>query len=89
MTNKQVFIPELCRQEDIEKNSLVSYKITDSYIHSFTDQEIDVLRQQITELRNQFENSDPNLRDQYITKINVELEMVLRPQKIQILVEPK
>lgn len=89
MTNKQVFIPELCKQEDIENNSLVSYKITDSYIHSFTDQEIDVLRQQITELRNQFKNSDPNLRDQYITNINVELEMVLRPKKIQILVKPK
>ena len=84
MINKQIHIPQVYEPENVEENSLDSYKITGVSIRHFTDQEMELLKQQITELANKFEISDPNLRNQYISKVNIELEIVLQP-KIKIL----
>ena len=50
---------------------------------------MDFLRQQIIKISNQIESPDSNLREQHIVKINVDLEMILCPKSIQILVENK
>ena len=83
MINKQIHIPQVYEPENIEKNSLVSYGIKEISIHHFTDKEMNLLKQQIREIVNQFETSDSNLRDRFISKVNVELEIVLLP-KIKI-----
>lgn len=88
MINKQIHIPQVYEPENVEENSLDSYKITGVSIRHFTDQEMDLLKQQITELANKFEISDPNLRNQYISKVNIELEIVLQP-KIKILLKSR
>ena len=88
MINKQIHIPQVYEPEDVEEKSLNSYKITGVSILNFTNQEMDLLKQQITEYASQFEISNPNLRNQCISKVNIELEMVLLP-KIQILVESR
>ena len=89
MINKQIHIPKVYEPGDVEEKYLDSYGITGISIRHFTDQEMDSLRQQIIELRNKFESSDPNLRAQYITKAYVEFEMALLPKRIVFSAEPR
>ncbi|MEE0405656.1 MAG: hypothetical protein UDQ58_03635 [Desulfovibrio sp.] len=87
MINKQIHIPKVYEPDNEEEKYLDYYRITGVSIRPFTDQEMDFLRQQIIKISNQIESPDSNLREQHIVKINVDLEMILCPKSIQILVE--